>query len=417
MVETTLDIRFSADDDPHVAVRSNVAGDLQEQSELLCSAHYAARMIALLGSERAAALIEWLAAFDGGPEDRPARAEGRIHAAAGFLDTRAAPRISFRVKLRGVRPESDEGARLARDSAHAVFVAMLARRGNGTAAARRLVDVAHLLGQLGASGEITPGSEVEAALAVADVAWRRESPGETAGREILNVECPSCGATGSFEPRLWPSRRAMLGCCTRCGSGIWLRQGHSPRSIASEIWRATEALRGGLRWDDAAGPDDASNLEDDAGGRLEADTLLGQLKGVFAANGWPFSEVRGLPVLVSELSGPLGSWQFYAQVAEEHESILLYSVCPLRVPENRRPEIASFLTRANYGLAAGNFELDFDDGEIRCKTVVHVDGELRSEAVKKLVRANGVAMETYLPGIGAVITGTPGVRALARTES
>ena len=56
----------------------------------------------------------------------------------------------------------------------------------------------------------------------------------------------------------------------------------------------------------------------------------------------------------------------------------------------------------------------FDDGEIRYKTVVHVDGELSQAAVKRAVRANGIAMETYLPGIGAVIAGTAAQPALER---
>ncbi len=146
-----------------------------------------------------------------------------------------------------------------------------------------------------------------------------------------------------------------------------------------------------------------------------AGALLADLRVLFRENGWPFSDVRGAPVLFSELSGTLGRWKFYAQVVEEQDLILLYSVCPFRVPEERRAEVSEFLTRANYGLAAGNFELDFADGEVRYKTALqrHVDG-LDAAALKRIVRANGIAMETYLPGIGAVITGTAPVPALER---
>jgi hypothetical protein len=146
-----------------------------------------------------------------------------------------------------------------------------------------------------------------------------------------------------------------------------------------------------------------------------AGALLADLRALFRENGWPFSDVRGAPVLFSELSGILGRWKFYAQVVEEQDLILLYSVCPFRVPEERRFEVSEFLTRANYGLAAGNFELDFADGEVRYKTALQrpVDG-LDGAALKRIVRANGIAMETYLPGIGAVITGTAAVPALER---
>jgi hypothetical protein len=142
---------------------------------------------------------------------------------------------------------------------------------------------------------------------------------------------------------------------------------------------------------------------------------LEELKRVFAENGWPFSAVHGAQVLVSDLSGPLGTWRFYAQVVDEQELILLYSVCPIRVPAERRLEVSQFLTRANYGLAAGNFELDFEDGEIRYKTVLQIHGGgLDATVIKRLVRSNGMAMETYLPGVGAVITGTSALPAFER---
>jgi hypothetical protein len=141
-----------------------------------------------------------------------------------------------------------------------------------------------------------------------------------------------------------------------------------------------------------------------------AGPLLTALKRVFGENRWPYSEVQGVPVLLSELSGTLGRWPFYAHVLEDKDLVLLYSICPMRAPESRRHEISQFLTRANYGLAVGNFELDFEDGEIRYKTVLQLHGgELDATALKRLVRANGIAMETYLPGIGSVIAGESAV--------
>ena len=61
------------------------------------------------------------------------------------------------------------------------------------------------------------------------------------------------------------------------------------------------------------------------------------------------------------------------------------------------------------------FLFRLEDGEIRYKTVLHSYGDgLDAELLKKLVRSNGMAMETYLPGIGSVITGTPALPALER---
>jgi hypothetical protein len=172
-----------------------------------------------------------------------------------------------------------------------------------------------------------------------------------------------------------------------------------------------EAIRDGLS---ARAAGTRSDTRSEAA-QPEDSALLEDLKQVFTENQWPYSEVKGLPVLLSELSGPLGSWKMYAQAVEAQSLILMYSICPLHVPDERRVEMSHFLSLVNHGLAAGNFELDFDDGEIRYKTVLHVQGdEIDGLAVKRLVRANGLAMETYLPGIGAVITGMPAAVALER---
>jgi hypothetical protein len=133
------------------------------------------------------------------------------------------------------------------------------------------------------------------------------------------------------------------------------------------------------------------------------DSLLRDLKRVFVENGWPYSEVAGAPVLLSELSGPEGTWDFYAQAVEEKDLVLLYSIAPQRVPADRRLEVSEFLTRANHGLADGNFELDFEDGEVRFKSVLHVPAELDGILVKRVVRLNGTALETYLPSLAALI--------------
>jgi hypothetical protein len=51
--------------------------------------------------------------------------------------------------------------------------------------------------------------------------------------------------------------------------------------------------------------------------------------------------------------------------------------------------------------------MDFDDGEIRYKTSIDVEGDLlTTDLIKQLVYANIMMMDHYLPGIQAVIDGT-----------
>jgi len=425
MVETTLQIRFSAGDEVHARVQSTASGDVEQQAELVCFAHYAARIILSLGPERASPLAASLTSLEEATKEDLA-ALGELHTPgisadrafqvhARFLSMRGGPRLFFRPKRRGVPRLGGGGAQRGWASVHALLYSLGLRHAKDPRYPHRLAKTAGLIGRLAATGHVRPGSEFDVSLAAADVAWRVGFEDELSAvlpwdGDVDELQCPSCGNGVSFGFRLWPSDSSAIRECGRCGAGLWLRARRRPRLLKREVWEAMEALRAELR--DGA---QTAAFVDVVSRDGEGNALLERLKQVFAENRWPFSEVQGAQVLLGELSGPLGRWKFYAQVVEEHELILLYSICPLRAPEDRRDEVSQFLTRANYGLAAGNFELDFEDGEIRYKTVLQLQGdELDGITLKRLVRANGVAMETYLPGIGAVIAGTPALPALER---
>jgi hypothetical protein len=65
-----------------------------------------------------------------------------------------------------------------------------------------------------------------------------------------------------------------------------------------------------------------------------------------------------------------------------------------------------YLTRINYGLIIGNFEMDFDDGEIRYKTSIDVeDDPLTPALIRPVIYVNLLNMDRFLPGLEAVLTG------------
>lgn len=121
---------------------------------------------------------------------------------------------------------------------------------------------------------------------------------------------------------------------------------------------------------------------------------------------WPFRQLEEEPVLALGFQGENGQWSCYAQAREEQAQLIFYSVTPVNAPEERRQALAELLTRVNYGLYIGNFELDLDDGEIRYKTSIDVEGDRLSPAlVRQLAYANVFTMDHYLPGIMRVIYG------------
>ena len=63
-----------------------------------------------------------------------------------------------------------------------------------------------------------------------------------------------------------------------------------------------------------------------------------------------------------------------------------------------------FITRANYGLLIGNFELDLADGEVRFKTGLDVRGaQLTATLAGRAIIPNLHAVNTYLPGLEALV--------------
>ncbi|MFN6461610.1 MAG: YbjN domain-containing protein [Nostoc sp. DedVER02] len=160
--------------------------------------------------------------------------------------------------------------------------------------------------------------------------------------------------------------------------------------------------------------------------KIEADFPLSPTDGsifeeiinFFQADNWPFVQLSRQPALQIPFQGENGKWNCYARARNEQNQFVFYSICPVNAPENKRLAVAEFITRANSGMMIGNFELDFDDGEISYKTSIDVEGDRLSFAlIQRLVYANVTMMDEYLPGILAVIYGNLSAQeAIAKIE-
>jgi hypothetical protein len=124
----------------------------------------------------------------------------------------------------------------------------------------------------------------------------------------------------------------------------------------------------------------------------------------FTEDDWAYTKIQGEPTLRLAFQGQNGKWTCYAKAREQQQQFVFYSICPVKVPETKNLAIAEFIARANFGMIIGNFELDFTDGEIRYKTSIDVEGaNLTFLQIKRLVYANVMMMDQYLPGIMSVI--------------
>jgi hypothetical protein len=142
-----------------------------------------------------------------------------------------------------------------------------------------------------------------------------------------------------------------------------------------------------------------------ANGAPPAASLRDDVRAMFAERHWGYHERGDVPALITELSGPLEHWMLLVQVDEQSRLVAFYSVLPVTTPVEHRPAMAELLTRINYGLGLGCFELDFTDGEVRSKIVIPVgEAGLDPDLVERCIRVSGRLSQVYLPDIQAITT-------------
>jgi len=127
---------------------------------------------------------------------------------------------------------------------------------------------------------------------------------------------------------------------------------------------------------------------------------------VLESRGVEWEETTDPEVIRAEVASEAGEWTLFVVCREEHGRCSIYSQALWAAPETSRPAMAELLTRLNYGLALGNLEMDFADGEVRFKTSVDVSGSHLSLAMfDAILDANLAAMDAYFPALEAVRDG------------
>jgi hypothetical protein len=87
------------------------------------------------------------------------------------------------------------------------------------------------------------------------------------------------------------------------------------------------------------------------------------------------------------------------------------------IPEDRHTATIEFLTHANYGLRIGNFEFDLGQGLVRFKSSIDFEDLFLSDTTLRNALAPAVnSMDTYLPGLQAVISGLEPTAAVEMVE-
>jgi hypothetical protein len=135
----------------------------------------------------------------------------------------------------------------------------------------------------------------------------------------------------------------------------------------------------------------------------------------FAAEGWLRLENEAEAFFKLFYDGRHGQWECIAQADDAKEWGFFYSIYPGRVPEARRAPMAELLTRINWTVPFGSFDLDWSDGEVRFRTGLDFEGTAATlSLMRALVIPNLAMMERYWPALAAVAdAGRDPVAALA----
>lgn len=116
----------------------------------------------------------------------------------------------------------------------------------------------------------------------------------------------------------------------------------------------------------------------------------------FLQQRWNYEEVDD-DLYRLEIKGEQAEWVCLVKLDEANHFCLVYSVLPEVVPKAKRTPMAVFLAQTNYDLGVGSFEMDMEDGEVRFRTSLDVEGDRLSLALfEQVITMNISTMEQYI---------------------
>ena len=141
--------------------------------------------------------------------------------------------------------------------------------------------------------------------------------------------------------------------------------------------------------------------------------LIDIAKAFLTSKGWVYDTSSEAAVLRLGFDGRGGRFPCYVECHEELGQLVFFCLRPGSVPAAQRPKVAEYLMRVNCRLNVGGFELNFDDGTVRFRSGIDVEGRgLDAVLLSHLALLSVATMDKFMPGIDAVLAGTAAQAAL-----
>lgn len=143
--------------------------------------------------------------------------------------------------------------------------------------------------------------------------------------------------------------------------------------------------------------------------------LLAIARDALAARDIPYDIEGEHRYVTFRLGGEHTAYDMLISVNEPTEILVCYARVVNRVPVGRRAAACELLTRINYELGLGGFDMDMSDGELRFRTGIDVEGgALSTRMVDSLVGVCYSTFERYYPVIMRVVYGDEAPQAALR---
>ena len=136
--------------------------------------------------------------------------------------------------------------------------------------------------------------------------------------------------------------------------------------------------------------------------------LFEQIAGYMASSRQHFESEPDGDLIVAHIGGEHGYWHTYIQITDDGEArrVVIHGHLPALIPASARHKVAELLTRINYDLLVGNFELGLDDGEMLFKTSVDLaDSQLTLAMFERMYQLNCQVMNEHYGQIWNVAFG------------
>lgn len=89
---------------------------------------------------------------------------------------------------------------------------------------------------------------------------------------------------------------------------------------------------------------------------------------------WSFQQYDGGELIRIHLTGKKIVLNSHYLINDEMERLIFFTRFPVTITEDRRDEVMRLITRINWRLGVGSYEMDLDDGEVSFRSSVDLEG-------------------------------------------